>query len=136
MKKPSPQSARQPPSRAPRTRAQRIQIEEDERRARRRERNRIYQRGYRERQRGLVNAERNQSRLSTEQELPSYIPIRQKRAINDFLKRIYSIDNVLHICYTCKESFHGMRFKGTECERCSNEVCVRFLYSTLILTKF
>jgi DNA-directed RNA polymerase subunit RPC12/RpoP len=35
---------------------------------------------------------------------------------------LLSFGSRLLICSTCKESYHGMRTNGSQCERCSNEV--------------
>ena len=62
------------------------------------------------------SVERDESPLAhdTQERVPSpppYIPAHQKRAVNDFFNRLRSIDTVLAVCSTCKESYYGMRLR-------------------------
>ena len=123
MKNKARPPSHRPPSRAPRVRPQCVRLSVDDRREKERERNRAYQKKYRERQRALVNDRHGRSNSITQQETPSYLPIHQKKAVDDFLNRLCCTENVPDICSICGESYHGMRLKGTQCERCSNEVC-------------
>ena len=122
MKKTNHLPSRRRPSRAARVRPQAVRVDVDERRERNRERNRVYQRKYRERQRTLVNDRKSRFDPLMEQELPSYLPAHQKKAVDDFLDRLCCTENVPNVCSTCRESYHGMQMNGSQCERCFNEV--------------
>lgn len=52
----------------------------------------------------------------------TYIPAHQMDAITQFWARLRSIEKNPQTCCVCKECYHGIRMKGTQCERCSNEV--------------
>ena len=100
-------------------------VEEDaEKRANRREKNRLRQKIYRERQRTIIEKRKNDGENAAQREPspPSYIPAHQRNAIDDFFNRLCRVETVLQVCSTCKESYHGMRLREGQCERCSNEV--------------
>jgi hypothetical protein len=84
MKKTNHLPSRRRPSRAARVRPQAVRVDVDERRERNRKSNRVYQRKYRERQRTLVNDRKSRFDPLMEQELPSYLPAHQKKAVDDF----------------------------------------------------
>ena len=48
----------------------------------------------------------------------------QLQAVHDFFNRVARTHADLHKCSTCFEQYYGMHMSGTECDRCSREVCM------------
>ena len=106
----------------PRSRPARIQTDRVEKRRKRKDQVRNNLRRFRERQRSSLDGS---DTLSTDAFTfaPSlYLPDHQKKAVFEFLDRVYSVNHSPGSCSTCRESYHGIRLKGSECERCFNEV--------------
>ena len=53
-----------------------------------------------------------------------YLPHHQLQAVHDFFNRVTCSHADLHECTTCLEQYYGMHMSGTECDRCSREVCM------------
>jgi hypothetical protein len=71
---------------------------------------------FREQQRTVIDGQsRSANNLLFTPMLP-YIPIHQQSAIHNFFDRIRGIDPFLDTCSTCKERYHGMHLKGTQCK--------------------
>ena len=98
------------------------------REAQTRKRNRERQRRYRERQRGSANRARSPGQTENDDtgrvdaQPDAYLAAHQQLAIADFWERVRCFGSQLFECSTCKERYHGMRVKDSQCERCSNEV--------------
>lgn len=120
------------------TRPPRVQPNDEQRRQIRREAHRVNQRRCRERKRALINNKKNVPVGCdlNEQGRAPYIPEHQTAAVASFFARLQSISTVPGFCSTCKESYHGMRLRGVQCERCFNEVRFPSFLSTVEVTGF
>ena len=102
------------------------------REAQTRKRNRERQRRYRERQRSSANHALSPRQIENDgtgrvdAQPDTYLAAHQQLAIADFWERVRCFGTQLFECSTCKERYHGMRMKDSQCERCSNEV-IHFL---------
>lgn len=106
--------------------------------------NRERQKKYRDRQRTAAIIHENQISQTTEcfsgtsrniqtleaSSTTTYIATHQKRAVDDFFDRLNAIADTSPVCHTCKESHHGIRMSGLQCERCSKEVCLSLFYGS------
>ena len=103
---------------------------DDEKKKRKKKANRDRQRRFRERQCTHRNSETVGQNTSDSQDscspLSTYVPAHQLDAIAQFWTRLRSIEKNPETCSVCKECYHGIRMKGTQCERCFNEV--RFIF--------
>lgn len=105
-----------------RSRPARIQTDCVEKRRKRKDQVRNNLRRFHERQRSSFN---ESDTLSTDvfTFAPSlYLLDHQKKAVFEFLGWVYSVSHSPESCSTCRESYHGIHLKGSECERCFNEV--------------
>lgn len=105
-----------------RSRPPRIQGDRVEKRRKRQDAVRENLRRFRERQRSGFDGSVARSTELFHGFPSPYISNHQQRSIYDFLDRIYSINSCPGTCSTCSESYHGIRLKGSQCERCFNEV--------------
>ena len=53
-----------------------------------------------------------------------YLAHHQLQAVHDFFNHVACSHTDLHECTTCLEQYYGMHMSGTECDRCSREVCM------------
>ena len=107
----------------------------DARRAKQREQNRARQARLRERARQTrvhpvaSTAEEDWNTTDDDDTFRSHPPDRhlthhQVQAVDDFFTRVARTHTDLHECSTCLEQYYGMHMSGTECDRCSREVCM------------